>query len=164
MGAVVIFLGWIAFDLFDATPEQLRKLARREDPKRIVVMVSSVAASLVSLFAATVLLPKAKNSGVSQIPEIILVAGVILAGWSLMQVIFALHYAHRFYGDGPEPGPGDRGGLEFPGGDNHPDIFDFLYFSLVIGMTCQVSDVQIPARSFADWRAVTLCCHSSSTR
>lgn len=148
IGAVAIFLGWTAFDLFDASPEQLRKLARREDPKRVIILVSSVAASLVSLLAATVLLPRANGSGVSHISRIVLVAGVVSAGWSLMQGIFALHYAHRFYGDGPEPGPGDRGGLQFPGNDKHPDIFDFLYFSLVIGMTCQVSDVQITNKRF----------------
>jgi uncharacterized membrane protein len=146
IGAVAIFLGWTAFDLFDASPEQLRKLARQEDPKRVIIFVSSVGASLVSLLAAIVLL-KAKGGGVSQILHIVLVAGVVSAGWFLMQGIFTLHYAHRFYGDGPEPGPGDRGGLEFPGDDSHPDIFDFLYFSLVIGMTCQVSDVQITSKA-----------------
>jgi uncharacterized membrane protein len=148
IGAVAIFLGWTAFDLFDASPEQLRKLARREDPKRVVIFVSSVGASIASLLAAIVLLPKENAGGASQIPQIILVAGVVSAGWFLMQGIFTLHYAHRFYGDGPAPGPEDRGGLEFPGDDRHPDIFDFLYFSLVIGMTCQVSDVQITGKAF----------------
>lgn len=146
--AVALFLGWTAFDLFDASPEQLRRLARREDPKRVIVLISSVAASIASLLAATVLLPKAKEGGASQILQIVLVAGVVLAGWSLMQGIFTLHYAHRFYGDGPAPGPADRGGLQFPGDDQHPDIFDFLYFSLVLGMTCQVSDVQITSKEF----------------
>ena len=37
-------------------------------------------------------------------------------------------------------------GLFFPD-DDKPDYRDFLYFSLVIGMTCQVSDVPSPARS-----------------
>jgi uncharacterized membrane protein len=37
------------------------------------------------------------------------------------------------------------GGLIFPG-DRPPDYFDFAYFSFVIGMTCQVSDVQITSR------------------
>ena len=37
------------------------------------------------------------------------------------------------------------GGLQFPG-DDLPDYFDFFYFALVLGMTFQVSDVQITAR------------------
>jgi uncharacterized membrane protein len=50
-------------------------------------------------------------------------------------VIFAMHYAHVFY-EQPE------GGLIFPG-EGEPDYWDFLYYSIVIGMTCQVSDVQV---------------------
>ena len=38
------------------------------------------------------------------------------------------------------------GGLLFPGSEQMPDYFDFAYFSFVIGMTCQVSDVQITSR------------------
>jgi len=43
-------------------------------------------------------------------------------------------------------GEQDRGGVAFPG-KGLPDHWDFLYFSLVIGMTCQVSDVQVTSRS-----------------
>ena len=38
-----------------------------------------------------------------------------------------------------------KGGLIFPN-DEPPDYFDFAYFSFVIGMTWQVSDVQITSR------------------
>ena len=37
------------------------------------------------------------------------------------------------------------GGLDFPGGLS-PDYWDFFYFALVLGMTFQVSDVQITSR------------------
>ena len=143
---VAAFLGWTAFDLAGAHPQRLRELARREDPSRAVVFTFALAAALASLIAATVLLPKGGGGGDSQLPRIVLVAGVIAAAWSLMHGMFALHYAHSFYGDGPTPGADDRGGLQFPGDSGHPDILDFLYFSLVIGMTCQVSDVQITGK------------------
>ena len=40
-------------------------------------------------------------------------------------------------------GNDDRtGGLIFPGNEE-PDYWDFLYYSLVVAMTAQVSDVQI---------------------
>ena len=52
----------------------------------------------------------------------------------------------RAYGDSDEPGGHQHaGGLIFPG-DRRPNYFDFAYFSFVIGMTCQVSDVQITSR------------------
>ena len=63
----------------------------------------------------------------------------------LAQVLFALRYAHEYY-NGPTDGPVD-GGLAFPS-EPHPDYWDFLYFSVVLGMTFQVSDVNITARKF----------------
>jgi uncharacterized membrane protein len=60
--------------------------------------------------------------------------------------MFALHYAHRYYRDDPETPEADAtGGLKFPG-DAPPHYWDFLYFSFVIGMTSQVSDVQVTSR------------------
>jgi uncharacterized membrane protein len=59
----------------------------------------------------------------------------------LHHTIFALHYAHEFYGEDAE-----QGGLTFPGGEE-PDYWDFVYFSFVIGMTSQVSDVAICSKS-----------------
>lgn len=51
-----------------------------------------------------------------------------------------MHYAHRFF-DCVSDGT-DHGGLSFPGTDN-PTFLDFCYFAFVLGMTFQVSDVQI---------------------
>jgi uncharacterized membrane protein len=63
----------------------------------------------------------------------------IALSWAAVHTIFALHYAHEFY-RGAKPG-----GLQFPSGDQHEnaDYWDFIYFSFVIGMTAQVSDVGI---------------------
>jgi len=61
-------------------------------------------------------------------------------------VIYALHYAHIYYDSaGHDSGDGVLGGLDFPG-EREPDYWDFVYFAFVIGMTCQVSDVQVTAR------------------
>lgn len=46
---------------------------------------------------------------------------------------------HVYYGDSDEDHKQD-GGLDFPN-DETPDYLDFAYFSFVVGMTCQVSDV-----------------------
>ena len=59
--------------------------------------------------------------------------------WAAVHTAFSLHYAHEYYrGDKP-------GGLQFPSGDarDEADYWDFVYFSFVIGMTAQVSDVGI---------------------
>lgn len=63
----------------------------------------------------------------------------IALSWVTVHTTFALHYAHEYYSGGKD------GGLEFPGHDE-PDYWDFVYFSFVIGMTAQVSDVGISDR------------------
>jgi uncharacterized membrane protein len=147
VGAVALFLGWTVFDLAEARPQHLREIARRADPSRTIIFTIAVASAAASLLAAAVLLRRGSEAGPADATlRIALTGGVVIAAWLLTHALFALHYAHLFYGDGPEPGPDDRGGLDFPGQDARPDFLDFVYFSLVIGMTCQVSDVQISGR------------------
>ena len=66
----------------------------------------------------------------------------IVLSWAFIHTIFALHYAHEFYDEDAPRG----GGMAFPGGEEEPDYWDFVYFSFVIGMTAQVSDVGITSK------------------
>ena len=130
-----------------ARPERLRELARRQDVKSWIIFILAILAAAASLIAASVLLRKQSNeTRIDMTIRVLLVTGVVLSAWLLTHTMFAVHYAHGFYGDGPRPGADDRGGLQFPGDQPYPDFWDFMYFSLVIGMTCQVSDVQITGR------------------
>jgi uncharacterized membrane protein len=102
-----------------------------------VVIVSFVAVS--SEFTAIKTEPSDRRGW-----QVALVAGTLFLSWLVTHVTFAFRYAHEFYGrdlGGPDV---DRG-LDFPG-EKEPDYLDFLYFSLVLGMTFQVSDVQITSR------------------
>jgi hypothetical protein len=63
----------------------------------------------------------------------------ILLSWAFIHTIFALHYAHEFYDV-------TAGGLVFPQSGGDPDYWDFVYFSFVIGMTSQVSDVAVTSQ------------------
>jgi len=78
------------------------------------------------------------------VPEILLAASTLMLSWLFMNAMFAVHYAHIYYGD--DMLADKCGGLQFPGNDD-PDYWDFAYFAIVIGMTFQVSDVQITDRS-----------------
>jgi uncharacterized membrane protein len=71
--------------------------------------------------------------------------------WLFIHTIFAFRYAHRYYQEEKRKEP-DGPGLVFPNQPN-PDYFDFLYYSFVIGMTSQVSDVQVSSR---EMRRLTL--------
>ncbi len=130
-----------------AAPIRLRTLARQQDASRWVIPPVILGAAAASLAAVIGLLQKQGNEAMAmEVLRVSLAGGVVVASWTLIHTVFAVHYAHGFYGDGPAPGPDDAGGLQFPGDDALPDFWDFFYFSLVIGMTCQVSDVQITSK------------------
>lgn len=78
----------------------------------------------------------------STIHEIFFIATVTLA-WMVLHLSFTFRYAHLYYGD--EKYVKHARGLDFPGED-HPDYFDFAYYSFTIGMTFQVSDVVIKSK------------------
>ncbi|GAB0117107.1 DUF1345 domain-containing protein [Acidisoma sp. 7E03] len=73
-----------------------------------------------------------------------LVVVTLLLSWLTMQLIFSLRYAHEFYASSDGSRRYD-GGLDFPH-EPEPDYFDFVYFAMVLGMTFQVSDVDITSR------------------
>jgi uncharacterized membrane protein len=68
--------------------------------------------------------------------------GGALLGWFVLHTVMAFHYADIYYFDDPETHDDDSHDLEFPG-SALPGPWDFLYFSFVVGMTAQVSDVQV---------------------
>lgn len=74
----------------------------------------------------------------------ILSLGTVALSWTFIHLIFALHYAHGFYGPA-ETGQGDAGGLDFPD-EPAPDDWDFIHFALIIGVACQTADVRITGR------------------
>ncbi len=145
--AVSLFLVLAALAVGVAAPERLRARARVQDASRWAIQVLILLAAVASLAAVIALLKRAEGETTAMLALRIFLAGlVVVLSWTLIHTVFAVHYAHAFYGDGPSPGPDDAGGLLFPGGDQTPDFWDFFYFSLVLGMTCQVSDVQITGK------------------
>ena len=145
--AVSLFLVSATLAVGLATPARLRARARAQDASLWVIQALIVVAAVASLVAVIALLKKGEAETASMVALRVALAGaVVVLSWTLIHTVFAVHYAHAFYGDGPLPGPDDAGGLLFPGGDQAPDFWDFFYFSLVLGMTCQVSDVQITGK------------------
>ncbi len=81
----------------------------------------------------------------------VLALATVALSWTFVHLIFALHYAHAFYA--PAGKGEDQGGLAFPGGED-PDYWDFLHFSLIIGVALQTADIQILDRKLR--RTVTV--------
>ncbi len=144
---VALFLTITAFIIVGSSPERVRRRARLVDPRRWMILAIIVAAAAVSLVALGFTLQREAHETAAALAARLALAGLtVVASWTVTHTVFALHYAHHYYGDGPAPGADDdRGGLAFPG-DALPDYWDFLYFAFVVGMTCQVSDVQVTSR------------------
>ncbi|MGI4880057.1 MAG: DUF1345 domain-containing protein [Janthinobacterium lividum] len=149
LGAVIFIIGTLHM-MRESDPEGMRQRAKRNDPDHYALMLVAFLIMFVVLVAVTVELTGAGHGKGSAVA----VAGMtLLLVWLFSNLLFALHYTHIFYSPGdkddePSRGSGedkDTGGLEFPG-DELPGYGDFAYFSFVLGMTFQVSDVQITAK------------------
>jgi len=118
----------------------IRRRAASEDDGKFAMLVLTVASALASLAAIVAELSSTLNGGARQPTQLVLAISTIVLTWAFIHTMFALHYAHEFYDE--EGG----GGLTFPGSDAEPDYWDFMYFSFVIGMTSQVSDVGVTCK------------------
>jgi len=135
--AALFFLIAVGWMFAHSDTAKMRSRARTEDQGRWSALWSSVAVSGVVLVALGLELHGSKSGAAF---EIALAAASLLLSWLFMNTMFALHYAHAYYGD-DDSGKHHRGGLDFPG-EEDPDYWDFAYFAMVLGMTFQVSDVQ----------------------
>jgi len=143
---VVCFLVLTTVVVANLTPEKLRNRASLQDSKMWIILAVAVVAAAASLGTLTFVMQKETQPGGSSLALRIAVASfTLMISWIFVHTIFAIRYAHYYYGD-PEPKGRRRGGLAFPGIEN-PDFWDFAYYSFVVGMTCQVSDVQVTSRA-----------------
>src|ERR1700732_3259968 len=131
--AIYLFSAYIM--MFRCGLAHIKRNAVLQDDGRFLILLVAGLGAFASI-AAIVLELGAEHRGAAQLT---LATVTIALSWAAVHTTFALHYAHDYY-RGKEPG-----GLQFPSGDrhDHADYWDFVYFSFVIGMTAQVSDVGI---------------------
>jgi uncharacterized membrane protein len=123
--------------------ERIRQRASEQDEGAFAILLLTIVATMASLIAIVFELGGLKQAQPSEgIIQVLLAVATILLSWSFVHTIFSIHYAHEYYGERRD---GKIGGLKFPG-DPQPDYWDFLYFSLVIAMTSQVSDVAVTSK------------------
>ena len=121
--------------MFRCGVARIKRNAVMEDDGRFLILMVTALGAFASIAAIVFELGASNRSG----PQLALATVTIALSWAAVHTSFALHYAHDYY-RGVTPG-----GLQFPSGDQHEhaDYWDFVYFSFVIGMTAQVSDVGI---------------------
>lgn len=160
-----LLLGWCAFALLSLALSAVTLRLHGDVPRpgdverddqssraMLLVVVLGCAASLLAIGA---LLATSRNlaPGARWSHGLLALVSIALS-WLLIHVRFAFHYAHRDVASRRAP-PG-RPPLDFPSTPK-PDYVDYLYFSFVIGMTSQVSDVTVhtrPMRRLVLWHGL----------
>jgi uncharacterized membrane protein len=131
---IAVYLTLVYSMMVNQDPSHIRRAAIMQDDGRFVLLMVTAVGAFASI--AVLVAELGTHRGVG---ELTLAITTIALSWAAVHTTFALHYAHDYYRH-TKPG-----GLQFPSGDthDHADYWDFVYFSFVIGMTAQVSDVGI---------------------
>jgi uncharacterized membrane protein len=142
---VYLVLAWGMCHKSDAA--RTRERAQSQDEPSVVIFLLLLLANLACVAAITLMMQDIDAvHGVRRGFYLALLVTALALSWLFIQAMFAFHYAHRYYQSEKSDKSEQRGtsngpGLNFPG-DRDPDYFDFLYYSHVVGMTSQVSDIQ----------------------
>jgi uncharacterized membrane protein len=136
-----LVLSWITF-FSTHNHKDMRAEARIQNEKGIIVFVLALLATLAGFMAVFLLLISHKKNH-TQLSFLLVTAFLgLMLSWTLVHTLFTTRYAYMYYADHKDNPETHAGGLEFPD-EPHPGFLDFAYFSFVIGMTFQVSDVAV---------------------
>jgi uncharacterized membrane protein len=128
-----------------ANTDAISQRAARQDEGGHAILGVVVLAAMASLGAVAFELSQAKGGeGLEKTIRVFLAFVTVAVSWFMVQLVFALHYAHQFYRAGPDKKP--SAGLSFPGGEA-PDYWDFLHFALIIGVANQTADIAFTCKS-----------------
>lgn len=141
--SVAIYLILIFQVVITCGIDEIRRRAAEDDEGALALLILTGIAGLAILGAIVAELGIARVAAQPRSElGIAFAMATIVVSWAFVHTIFALHYAHEYYG---ERGDHAIGGLTFPG-RQAPDYWDFVYFAMVIAMTSQVSDVVITSK------------------
>jgi uncharacterized membrane protein len=137
---VALYLVLVYIMMLRCEQHHIRRNAVLQDDGRFVILMVAALGAFASI-AAIVFELGTPHRGALELAH---ATATIALSWAAVHTTFALHYAHDYYRSAKP------GGLQFPSGDthDHADYWDFVYFSFVIGMTAQVSDVGITDKTF----------------
>ena len=141
---LIISILWVAFAsaivFFKMPVSEISKIANEEDGSRFFVLIIILVSSFASMFTVLLLIISDTMQDHKLLSVIMSVLGIIVS-WALVHTIFTFHYANMYYSN-QHVDKSDNTPLNFPG-RMKPNYLDFAYFAFVIGMTFQVSDVEI---------------------
>src|ERR1700761_8823267 len=130
IGGDLFFLSYIAAFSWTArsfTAADLRERAKVEDEGAFLV---SLIILLCIAYTCGAIFATLNDKGQSHSLWLVIVLSGAPLGWFVIHLNEALHYSNIYYSDRT----GKKGALDFHD-DKQPGIAEFMYFSLVIGMT-----------------------------
>ena len=136
----MLLLSWVT--IVNEHPRDLPRISRLQDSSRVQLLGFVIVAAVASLFAVVAVLDSMRQP--NRVTHVALAIMAVASAWALVHTVFTLHYAHLYYG-GDSKQTKRPGGLAFPH-EPEPDYLDFAYFSFVIGMTSQTSDIAIGSK------------------
>lgn len=140
----MLLFSWILFSTTKA--DHLCHIVTKQDENLKTIFSIVLIAIIFSLFGTLALLTKKNYTNEYKLFHSIISISPVVLSWLLLQTTFTIRYAHLYH-DHNELNTGTNiGGIKFPS-KTKPDYLDFAYFSFVIGMTFQVSDIVITSRS-----------------
>ncbi len=151
-GWLTLLVLWVSFALsflitsgvvlLKRSRAQIKNIASGQDGTKFFVLIAILFASFASMGAVLVIiLPKGAGNAPESVYLPVGIASMVLS-WVMVHTTMTFHYAHLYYNPSKNRPAGIAGGLKFPEPES-PAYLDFAYFSFVIGMTFQVSDVQV---------------------
>jgi uncharacterized membrane protein len=138
--AALVFLVWVWVSIGGKNADETSLMANAEDVSQPVADLILLAASVASLVAVGFVLSEAsRDSGADKGLLIALTLLSVALAWASVHTVYALRYGDLYYRS-------PVGGIDF-NVNERPDYADFAYVALTIGMTFQVSDTDLTAKS-----------------
>ncbi|MCY1668663.1 DUF1345 domain-containing protein [Rhizobium sp. SL86] len=137
----LVYLAMMARRVPHLTVNRLKTSRERDDAPAYTIMIVTLLAVVAAIGALFNALNRAHDPSLF---EVALAFLSVIGGWLTIHTMFAMHYAHHYWRRVPDA----QGALHLQGGLAFPETAeptgtDFLYFSFIIGMTAQTSDVTI---------------------
>jgi uncharacterized membrane protein len=111
------------------------KRLAEEEGRTHVTDTAVLVAAVASLVAVVEALVRSGTRDVVGVATVVLAVLVVILSWALVNTVFALKYARRYYSGGD-------GGIDF-GQPEPPAYSDFAYVAFTVGMSFAIADTQV---------------------
>jgi uncharacterized membrane protein len=142
----LLYLALLLAMMLRAEVDGIKRQSALEEESRLAALVLTTLGAIAMFLAIVAQLSAlGQERGLDRTITFALAFSTIFVSWFLVQIVFAVYYAHEFHSESGEKARAAGGGLKFPG-ETTPDYLDFLYFAIVLGTTSQTSDTDVTSR------------------